>query len=105
MVDEIFRVCEHCASCSTSLSGEYCDIDGSKIQDVTTHICKNWSQVEQDNYLEEIWAGLIDIPINPKTETLDERYHIWDVGTSKEDIWHYFDVLHSKGVAYLLNLS
>ncbi len=26
----------------------------------------------------------------------------WDAGIHREEIWHWFDVRHSKGVAYLL---
>ena len=26
----------------------------------------------------------------------------WGVGIHREEIWHWFDVRHSKGVAYLL---
>lgn len=59
----------------------------------------------RDAAVEELWDNLADIPINPETEELDEPYYIWPKGTDKEDIWHWFDEYHSKGVAYLLGFA
>lgn len=56
----------------------------------------------RDVVVEELWDNLTDVPIDPETEELDEPYYIWPKGTDKEDIWHWFDEYHSKGVAYLL---
>lgn len=55
--------------------------------------------------VEELWDNLTDVPIDPETEELDEPYYIWPKGTDKEDIWHWFDEHHSKGVAYLLGFA
>ena len=55
--------------------------------------------------VEELWDNLADVPIDPETEELDEPYYIWPKGTDKEDIWHWFDEHHSKGVAYLLRFA
>lgn len=57
---------------------------------------------EQDAQLEELWAGLEDIPVDPDTEKLECFYFIWPAGTDKEEIWHWFDERHSKGISYLL---
>ena len=59
----------------------------------------------RDAVVEELWDNLSDIPINPETEELDEPYYIWPKETDKEDIWHWFDEQHSKGVAYLLGFA
>lgn len=98
-----FMHCEHCSHCQTSLNGESCDLTSKKIQDVTTNSCMKWTKVNEDAYLEELWKELEDIPMNPETEELEENFHIWSIGTSKEDIWHWFDECHSKGIYYLLN--
>ena len=57
---------------------------------------------ERDAKLEKWWAGLEDVPVDPDTEQLEEAYLIWPFGTDREEIWHWFDRRHSKGVAYLL---
>ena len=59
----------------------------------------------EDSDIEELWDNLTDAPIDPETEELDEPYYIWPKGTDKEDIWHWFDEHHSKGVAYLLGFT
>lgn len=59
----------------------------------------------RDVVVEELWDNLADVPIDPETEELDEPYYIWPKGTDKEDIWHWFDEHHSKGVAYLLRFA
>jgi hypothetical protein len=57
---------------------------------------------ERDKMLEELWNELEDVPMNPETECIEEDFYIFPAGTDREDIWHYFDERHSKGVAYLL---
>lgn len=59
----------------------------------------------RDVVVEELWDNLADVPIDPETEELDEPYYICPKGTDKEDIWHWFDEHHSKGVAYLLGFA
>ena len=68
---------------------------------------------ERDAILELLWKQFEDVPMNPETEKIeapflhlpmnDEDYLVYfDIGTPREDIWHWFDERHSKGVAYLL---
>lgn len=59
----------------------------------------------RDVVVEELWDNLTDVPIDTETEELDKPYYIWPKGTDKEDIWHWFDEHHSKGVAYLLGFA
>lgn len=94
--------CEHCAKCSTGLcSGETCDIDNHKVNP-TKDYCLQFKQVEQDAYLSELWNELADVPMNPETKCIEIDFHIWKAGTFREDIWHWFDMLHSKGVTALM---
>lgn len=57
---------------------------------------------DRDEELENLWAEFADIPIDPDTECIEEPFMGWGVGISREEIWHWFDQRHSKGVAYLL---
>ena len=54
-----------------------------------------------DTELENLWKFLEDIPMN-ENEQLEEDWFIFPKGTDKEEIWHWFDEQHSKGVSYLL---
>lgn len=65
-------------------------------------ICEFDTLDERDEELEALWEQLADVPVDPDTEKLEEPYLHFPVGTDKEDIWHWFDNRHSKGVAYLL---
>ena len=58
---------------------------------------KNYNDAE----LEDLWRDLVDIPID-EDERLEEDWFIFKKGTWREDIWHWFDERHSKGVYYLL---
>lgn len=57
-----------------------------------------------DNLLERLWCGLEDIPFYEEdgVQYIEEDYLEFEEGTSKEDIWHWFDERHSKGVHFLL---
>lgn len=57
---------------------------------------------DRDEELEELWAELEDVPIDPDTEKLEDDWFIFPHGTGKEEIWRWFDERHSKGAAYLL---
>lgn len=59
----------------------------------------------EDSALEAKWIELTDVPFdeNEKGELiLAEDWWEFPAGTSREDIWHYFDTHHSKGVHWLL---
>lgn len=73
---------------------DYCTVmDG--LQDIET-------LRDRDEELEELWAQFGDIPMNPETECIEEPFMGWGAGIHREEIWHWFDARHSKGVAYLL---
>lgn len=57
---------------------------------------------ERDTALERLWGEFSDVPIDPRTDRLEDDWFIFQCGAEKEDIWHWFDRRHSKGVAYLL---
>lgn len=57
---------------------------------------------DRDIELEELWERFADIPMNPETECIEEPFMGWGVGIHREEIWHWFDKRHSKGVYYLL---
>ena len=40
--------------------------------------------------------------MNPETECIEEPFMGWGAGIHREEIWHWFDQRHSKGVVYLL---
>ncbi len=57
---------------------------------------------ERDEQLEDLWERFADVPMDPDTEKIEEDFLHFPKGTDREDIWHWFDERHSKGVAYLL---
>lgn len=57
---------------------------------------------DRDNELEELWEQLEDIPMDPETERTEKKFLDFPAGTDREDIWHWFDERHSKGISYLL---
>lgn len=63
---------------------------------------RNRNEVVTDKEIEELWAEFADIPMDPVTECIEEDFMHFKAGTYREDIWHWFDERHSKGVAHLL---
>jgi len=57
---------------------------------------------DRDRELEELWDRFTDVPMNPETECIEAPFFGWGPGIHREEIWHWFDVRHSKGVHYLL---
>lgn len=55
-----------------------------------------------DSDLEYLWELFGDIPMDPEFETMEGQFLHFVPGTPREDIWHWFDEHHSKGVHYLL---
>lgn len=55
-----------------------------------------------DSEVEELWRSLDDVPMNPETERMEKPFLIFPAQTPREEIWHWFDKHHSKGIAYLL---
>lgn len=56
----------------------------------------------RDKKLEELWLVFGDLPMDPETEKIEEPFMDFPAGTDREEIWHWFDERHSKGIAYLL---
>ena len=56
----------------------------------------------RDEILEGWWRDLEDVPMDPEAEYIEEQFLCFAPGTKREDIWHWFDERHSKGVAFLL---
>lgn len=59
-----------------------------------------------DDAIERLWDELEDIPFSEDKKgvlRLDVKWHKLSSGTSKEEIWKWFDDHHSKGINYLLN--
>ena len=57
-----------------------------------------------DEILVKKWEEMEDVPFDEVDGELilAEDYWIFNKGTTREDIWEYFDVHYSKGVHWLL---
>lgn len=73
--------------------------DYAAIRDALEEIETLW---DRDKVLEEMWHQFGDVPMDPETECMEEPFLGFPAGTDREDIWHWFDERHSKGVVYLL---
>lgn len=59
-------------------------------------------QKYDDELLESMWDEFEDVPID-ENECLDVDWKGWRKGTNREEVWHWFDENHSKGVGWLMN--
>ncbi|MFE8703955.1 hypothetical protein ACFYKX_25615 [Cytobacillus sp. FJAT-54145] len=59
-----------------------------------------------DEKLERLWKELHDFVLEEKEqEVIEKDFYFWKKGTSKYEIWGWFDHHHSKGVSYLIYLQ
>lgn len=66
---------------------------------------KRATQCEIDHDLEKLWLELGDVPFDEDEDgrlILSVNWFGFKKGTDREEIWHWFDERHSKGVAYLM---
>lgn len=58
-----------------------------------------------DKELEKLWEELEDVTLEEDEVGVLRLTHEWngfDAGTDIEDIWHWFDEWHSKGIGWLM---
>ena len=94
------------------------DIDSS-IQWAVFHLLKVWKEWEQvsiydkdqnlviqyqdlSSAVRDVWKTLTDVPFT-EDEKLDDDWFIFEKGTDKYEIWHWFDAVYPDGVKYLLD--
>lgn len=66
-------------------------------------IKKNPSTVKiRDDAVEKLLEQLDDIPMDPKTERIEQPFCHFPAGTNKYDIWEWFGAQHSKGMDALI---
>jgi len=80
---------------------------------IKNYVEKKWDllkekSLQHDKEVEALWEELEDIPFIEDEDgrlilDLAEPWHGFEPGTTKEEIWHYFDRNHSKGINYLVN--
>ena len=86
-------------------------VNGLTSKDLQDFIANDFITIKmnlQDKEMESLWEELEDIPFIEDEEgrlilDSDEPWHNFEPGTTKEEIWHYFDRNHSKGLNYLVN--
>ena len=61
-----------------------------------------WKKNERDKKIIALWREFEDVPLDPKTETIQEDFFIFPAGTERIEIWKWFDSVYSKGVVSLL---
>ena len=77
-------------------------IDGGDFDILRDALCDIESLQDRDEDLRKLWVQFGGVPIDPETDTLEDRFSHWETGVSREEIWHWFDQRHSKGIIYLL---
>jgi len=55
-----------------------------------------------DNSVEELWKEFEDVTMDENMCIIND-WSIWRKGTSREEIWGWFNHNHSKGIHWLMN--
>ena len=100
IVNEVFDVLEVFRRNGKVFGDEYAYYEAFLIEQ---HMMQNMDTLQKrDAELEQLWGEFADVPMNPETEKMEEPFLHFPARTDREEIWHWFDERHSKGVAYLL---
>lgn len=92
---------QKCTLLTTQIEEYYWN--GRRVVYVDNELFNRTYQEAIDIVLENAWKTLEDVPMNPETECIEEKWFHFPNGTNREDIWYWFDAHHSKGVAWLMN--
>lgn len=52
-----------------------------------------------------LWEDFGDVPMNPETECIEEKWHGFEAGTHREEIWSWFEETFHASVAELMGLT
>ena len=96
----MWRICNNPRSNDWNDEPEHLAVPYEILEEKKYSLSKKFS----DEQLEELWGILGDIPVNDNDEIM-ERFMDFPAGTHKEDVWHWFDEKHSKGVYVLMHLG
>lgn len=91
-----------CKNCTLYKEGKCC-LTKEKKGKLPENFCKDFHEKFSDEELELLWLKFGDVPMNPETEEIEEDFFIWEAGTFREDIWHWFDERYSEGVGELMH--
>ena len=58
----------------------------------------NLKEYEYENTLDSLWEDLAYIPVDEDSIYIEEDFYIWQKGTEKEEIWHWFDSRLKEGI-------
>lgn len=48
-------------------------------------------KIDELGRIKELWEEFGDVPMNPKTECIETKWHGFPAGTHREEIWHWFE--------------
>ncbi len=52
-----------------------------------------------------LWEDFGDVPMDPETECIEEKWHGFEAGTHREEIWSWFEETFHASVAELMGLT
>ena len=67
--------------------------------------CQSFINSEKEKTILYLWKELENIPFDEDSDgelILAEKWYLFDKGTTRTEIWHWFDEYCSKGVYHLL---
>lgn len=79
--------------------------DKEKMNDIfklsKSEFLNSYSYLTEEDYqatIDKMWEELSDIPVNNTGEIIEDKFYIWGKGTSRDDIWHWFDERVQGGI-------
>ena len=89
---------QYCSSCDEYYQSEDFITDDDKINDFMfldkIDFMKSYSyltEYEYDNTIIALWNEFGDVPLDINTECIESDWRIFEAGTHREEIWHWFE--------------
>lgn len=60
---------------------------------------REWEHRCRRRQAKNLWMEFGDVPMNPETEEIEEKWQDFPAGTHREDIWHWFEEKFNLSVA------
>lgn len=56
-------------------------------------------EYQRAEYIKDLWLEFGDVPMDPDTECIEEKWNEFPAGTHREEIWTWFEETYGVSVA------
>lgn len=89
-----------------SVAAEITNLESILINCTENHTPEELASMEEElfrlRHIQNLWANFDDVPMDPVSETIEQKWYHFPAGTHRETIWHWFEKEFSISITELL---